>query len=68
MVTSWNLFEGFLAVRSRNAIKIHQVRRYLKSLISHIVAASDNLADSHQTYFRPLIDSCFNKDIDLFEA
>jgi len=44
--SSWKAFANDIALKSRDAIRLHQ-ERY--NVISHDVVASDNLTDCHQT-------------------
>ena len=52
MATSWNAFAGDIAaVKSRDAIKLHQEKYDVNSVIPHNVLASDYLTDCHQALF-----------------
>jgi len=51
VATSWNAFAGDIAVKSRDAIKLHQEKYNANSVIPHIVLASDYLTDCHQALF-----------------
>jgi len=42
---------GDIAVKSRDAIKLHQEKYNANSVIPHIVLASDYLTDCHQALF-----------------
>jgi len=41
VATSWNVFAGDIAVKSRDAIKLHQEKYNVNSVIPHNVLASD---------------------------
>ena len=45
VATSWNAFAGDIAVKSRDAIKLHQEKYNANSVIPHNVLASDYLTD-----------------------
>ena len=45
---SINAFAGVIAVKSRDAIKLHQEKYNTNSVIPHNVLASDYLTDCHQ--------------------
>ena len=45
MATSWKAFASDIAVKSRDAIKLHQERHNANSVISHNVIASDYRMD-----------------------
>jgi len=51
VATSWNAFAGDTAVKSRDAIKLHQEKYNANSVIPHNVLASDYLTDCHQALF-----------------
>jgi len=51
VATSWNSFAGDIAVKSTDAIKLHQEKYNANSVIPHNVLASDYLTDCHQTLF-----------------
>jgi len=51
VATSWNAFAGDIAVKSRDAIKLHQEKYNANSVIPHNVLASDYLTDCHQALF-----------------
>ena len=51
MATSWNAFAGDIAVKSRDAIKLHQEKYNANSVIPHNVLASGYLTDCHQALF-----------------
>jgi len=51
VATSWNAFAGDIAVKSRDAIKLHQEKYNVNSVIPHDVLASDCLTDCHQALF-----------------
>jgi len=51
VVTSWNAFAGDIVVRSRDAIKLHQEKYNVNSVIPQNVLASDYLTDCHQALF-----------------
>jgi len=51
VATSWNAFAGDIAVKSRDAIKLHQAKYNANSVIPHNVLASDYLTDCHQALF-----------------
>ena len=50
VATSWNAFAGDIAVKSRDAIKFHQEKYSVNSVIPHNVLASDYLTDCHQAF------------------
>jgi len=41
VATSWNAFAGDIVVKSRDAIKLHQEKYDVNSVIPHTVLASD---------------------------
>jgi len=51
VATSWKAFAGDIVVQSRDAIKIHQEKYNVNSVIPHNVVASDYLTDYHQALF-----------------
>ena len=51
VATSWNAFAGDIAVKSRDAIKLHQEKYNANSVIPRNVLASDYLTDCHQALF-----------------
>jgi len=51
VATSFNAFAGDIVVESRDAIKLHQEKYNMNSVIPHNVLASDYLTDSHQALF-----------------
>jgi len=51
VATSWNAFAGDIVVKSRDAIKLHQEKYNVNSVIPHFVPASDFLTDCHQALF-----------------
>jgi len=51
VATSWNAIAGDIAVKSRDAIKLHQEEYNANLVIPHNVLASDSLADCHQALF-----------------
>jgi len=51
VATQWNVFAGDIVVKSRNAIKLHQEKYSVNSVIPHNVLASDYLTDCHQALF-----------------
>jgi len=51
VATSWNAFAGDIAVKSRDAIKLHQEKYNANSVIPHNVLASDYLTDCHKLAF-----------------
>jgi len=51
VATSWNAFAGDIVVKSRDAIKLHQEKYNVNSVIPHNVLASDYLMDCHQALF-----------------
>ena len=51
MATSWEAFAGDIVVKSRDAIKLHQVKYNVNSVIPQNVLASDYLTDCHQALF-----------------
>ena len=51
VATSWSAFAGDIAVKSRDAIKLHQEKFHANSVIPHNVLASDYLTDCHQALF-----------------
>jgi len=48
VATSWNAFAGDIAVKWRDAIKLHQEKYNVNLVIPHNVLASDYLTDCHQ--------------------
>jgi len=59
VAASWNAFAGDIVVKSRDAIKLHQEKYDVNSVISYNVLASDSLSDCHQALF-------FQQDLLLF--
>ena len=51
MATSSKAFASDIAVKSRDAINLHQERHNANSVISHNVVASDYRMDFHQAVF-----------------
>ena len=51
VATLWNAFAGDIVVKSRDAIKLHQEKYNVNSVIPHNVLASDYLTDCHQALF-----------------
>jgi len=51
VATSWKAFAGDIFVKSRDAIKLHQEKYNVNSVISHIVLASEYLTHCHQALF-----------------
>jgi len=51
VAASCNAFAGDIAVKSRDAIKLHQEKYNANSVIPHNVLASDFLTDCHQALF-----------------
>jgi len=51
VATSWNSFAGDIVVTSRDAIKLHQEKYNVNSVIPHKVLASDYLTDCYQALF-----------------
>ena len=51
VATSWNAFAGDIVVKSRDAIKLHQEKYNVNSVIPPDVLASDYLTDRHQALF-----------------
>ena len=51
VATSWNAFAGDIVVKSRDAIRLHQEKYNVNSVILHNVLASDYLTDCHQALF-----------------
>ena len=51
VATSWNAFAGDIAVKSRDAIKLHHKKYNANSAIPQNVLASDYLTDCHQALF-----------------
>jgi len=51
VATSWEAFAGDIVVKSRDAIKLHQVKYNVNSVIPQNVLASDYLTDCHQALF-----------------
>jgi len=61
VATSWKAFAIDIAVKSRDAIKLHQERHNENSVISHNVVACDYRTDCHQAL------SSLNKILLFFE-
>jgi len=51
VATSWNAFAGDIVVKSRDAIKLHQEKYNVNSVIPLNVFASDYLTACHQALF-----------------
>jgi len=51
VATSWNTFAGDIVVKSRDAIKLHQEKYNVNSVILHNVLPTDSLTDCHQALF-----------------
>jgi len=51
VATSWKAFASDIAVKSRDATKLHQERHNANSAISHNVVACDCRTDCHQALF-----------------
>jgi len=51
VATSWKAFAGDIVVKSRDAIKLHQEKYNVNSVIPHNVLAPDFLTDCHQALF-----------------
>jgi len=51
VATSWNAFARDIVVKSRDAIKLHQEKYNVNSVIPHNVLAFDYLTDCHQALF-----------------
>jgi len=51
VATSWKAFAGDIVVKSRDAIKLHQEKYNVNSVIPHNVLASDYLTDYNQALF-----------------
>ena len=51
VATSWKAFAGDIVVKSRDAIKLHQEKYNVNSVIPHNVLASDYLTDCNQALF-----------------
>jgi len=55
VTTSWNKFAGDIVVKSRDAIKLHQEKYIVNSVIPQNVLGSDYLTDCHQALFNKII-------------
>jgi len=51
VATSWNAFAGDIAVKSKDAIKLHQEKYNANSVIPQNVLVFDYLTDCHQALF-----------------
>jgi len=51
VATSWKVFGSDIAVKSRDAVKLHQERHNANSVTSHNVVACDYRTDCHQALF-----------------
>jgi len=51
VATSWKAFAGDIVVKSSDAIKLHQEKYDVNSVIPYNVLASDHLTDCHQALF-----------------
>ena len=51
MATSWKAFAGDIAIKSRDAIKLHQERYNVNTVFSHNAAGSDFLTNCYQGLF-----------------
>jgi len=51
VATAWNAFAGDIVLKSRDAIKLHQEKYNVNSVIPHHTLASDYLKDCHQALF-----------------
>ena len=51
VATSWKEFAGDVVVKSRDAIKLHQEKYNVNSVIPHNVLASGYLTDCHHALF-----------------